>query len=156
MANDNKLALNLIGILMVFLLCWLAVYFVMQPDWLPSTGGQDQAKFFGEFQHYAFTVIGVAFGCTLLWFALGEWAIPPWAPSRTWYLTWFALLLVVLVTGCVMAAKGPKVEALDPVNYTIAAYYLAFGVLPFWIATACFSPVSGKFIVWPAKLVRTW
>ena len=156
MANDNKLALNVLGIVMVFALFFLVVVFLMQASWLPATGSLNADEVLSVVKTYCYTMLGTSFGCVFLWFALGEWAIPPWAPSRTWYLTWCTLLLVIVVTGCVMAFKGPRIDPLQPVNSTIAAYYLAFGILPFWIATVCFSPVSGKFIVWPAKLVRTW
>ena len=98
----------------------------------------------------------ISLGCTLLWYALGEWVIRPTAPSGTWYAVWF-LLLAIIVGAAAYITFAEGREAL--VHSDAEAHpWLHFvgGVGYYYVASVLFSPTFAKFRIWPARHVRKW
>jgi hypothetical protein len=101
-----------------------------------------------KYGQWALVMIGVSLLCTLVWYALGEWGIKPFAPRSTWMAAWFLLLATTLVTAAV-------VTFLDKDNPVPWLNFLG-GFGAYYFASVLFSPAGAKYLIWPAKLIRTW
>ena len=155
----NKQLLNLIGILALAAVYALAIYFLIPDDVLGYTGKlnvHDQAAYIQSFRDYMSVVAGVAVLCSLTWFVLGGWGIKPWAPARTWYLSWFSLLLLILLTATVLCFVRLDGAAPGPVSPQVASFYFLGGVAYFYLASVFFSPTHAMYLIWPSRLIRRW
>jgi hypothetical protein len=150
---SRKSAINIVGIAFLYIL-FAAVVYVLPVSALGATGDQDQATFLAIFRHNALDVIGISFTCMAVWFALGEWFIPAWSPPGRWHLAWAILFVIVLGASIAVCFHGPRGGSSDPVNYSVATYYVLGGAFSFYLASVLFSPSNAQYTIWPAKNIR--
>jgi hypothetical protein len=89
---------------------------------------------------------------TLFWYLLGEWVIRPNASGTAWYGTWFALLALILGCACYVAYMELSET---PADWNPWLHFLG-GAGAYYFSTVLFSPLFGKYHIWPARLVRKW
>lgn len=93
-----------------------------------------------------------SFALTLLWYVLGEWVIRPHAVNLTWYSTWFGLLALVFCSACLVSLMeaGDSSQKLTP----YPMLHFVGGIGAYYLSSVLFSPLFGKYKIWPAGLVR--
>jgi hypothetical protein len=132
---QNRLLIDFAGILLIYGVYAAVTYWIFGSDVL--TIGQ-----------YALVMLGASLFCMLAWYAIGEWGIKPYAPVGVWLGTWFFLLVVVLITAAALTI-------VDAANAEPALYF-GGGLGAFYLASVLFSPAGAKYLIWPAKSIRTW
>ena len=85
---------------------------------------------------------------------LGEWGprAQTWSSGK-WTALWLFFLAVVLVVGFVATFEGP--QATDNA-FVLPLFYFGGGIIFYWFATMCFSPVGIKNTAPGARWVRRW
>jgi hypothetical protein len=133
---QNRILIDLLGTFLVYGIYAVAIYLIFREDLL--TSGQ-----------FALTMLGISLLCFLAWYAIGEWGIKPYAPVGTWLGVWACLLLVVVASAIAITFYFDAVNA-EP------GLHFGGGIGAFYLTSVLFSPAGGKFLIWPAKSIRTW
>ncbi len=155
----NRPVIDLFAIFVLYVIYWALIYVAYEynlPDAMgvtpvSNTTGQ---QFRDDFNYWAQIVMGISFFAVLAWYVLGEWG--PRAhrtSSGTWMLIWFCLMALVLVAAFAAVWMGPKASEN---GYALALFFFGGGIIFYWIATMCFSPIGIKTLVPGARLVRRW
>ncbi|MGO4881284.1 MAG: hypothetical protein ACLP59_10720 [Bryobacteraceae bacterium] len=110
--------------------------------------------FAGDFSYWSFIVAGFSVLAVLAWYVLGEWGprAQSWSSGK-WMALWLFFLAVVLVVGFVATFEGP--QATDNA-FVLPLFYFGGGIIFYWFATMCFSPVGIKTAPPGARWVRRW
>jgi hypothetical protein len=151
----NRSTIDLFCIIGLGAVFWAMIYLATTYDLLETWVTPENGKTFGqEFSDWAMIVMGISFLAVLVWYVLGEWG--PRAhtmSSGAWMALWVCLLALVLAAAFAAILLGPQATEN---SYVLALFFIGGGVLFYWIATVCFSPVGVKTIPPLATLVRRW
>jgi hypothetical protein len=118
--------------------------------------GQDRLFIGDIIDYFPWIVLGVSLLASLAWYVTGEWGIRPHASVGVWYTVWFVLLALVVVTAAVVAIYEPTYFQKDSDIDTYWWLHLAGGIGFYYLSSVLFSPSSAKYLIWPAKYIRTW
>ena len=145
----NRVLTDILAILVLYGVYAAIIYLVSTQSTILGISPQRfrMVEFILHFKNDSWIVMAVSLMCMLAWYVLGEWGIKPYAPSGTWLLVWFFLLVVIL--GAAIA-----VAFMDPLNSTVTTYYFIGGVFFFYLGSVFFSPLNAKYVVWPARHLR--
>jgi hypothetical protein len=153
-------AVDLLAIVALYLIYWGGIILADMNNLPDMLGAIPVSTVTGpiyrdHINYWADIVLGVSGFMMIAWYVLGEWG--PRAhrtPSWTWALIWFVLLALVLgASTAATLTMGPETsEGMG----ALAALFFCGGIITFWLASVCFSPIGIKYIVFPAKWVRFW
>ena len=156
----NKDSLIDLGVIVViyaiyWILIWLAVEYDL-PGGLGIAGTAEYAdgdKFRAAFNLWAQVVMGVSGLLALAWYAVGEWGLRGHTTTpQTWLLIWFLMQVVVIVVSFLAFFLGPQASE----NALILdLFYVGSGTLFLYIASVFRSPTATKYLLWPARHVRS-
>ena len=110
-----------------------------------------------NFQTWAFVCAGVSGAVSLLWYILAQWyfKINKWEDTDNkrwvWVLFWFLCLVLPIIF--IIARVG--VEEVKSGSIWVYAFFVANGLLPYYLITLFFSPAAFKYIPWKAKKFRS-
>lgn len=93
-------------------------------------------------------------GATMFWYLLGTFVIRPNSPPMTWHWVWLALILVVFV--CASVATYMELTSSATTSAFYPELHFGGGLGVFYLSSVLFSPLLGKYVIWPARLVRKW
>jgi len=159
----NRIPIDFLLILIMYLICAGLIYGAVAGDWLGQLGVQTgldpetqkpmTAERFGElYEFWGGVIAGVSLLCAFVWYVLGEWG--PRAnklSSMAWLFIWLALLVVAIAMGVLAVFIGP---AATDNSWILIFSYLLWGAGFFYVATLLFSPVNTKYVVPGSSSVR--
>ena len=155
----NRPVIDLLSIFALYVIYWTLIYLATEynlPDALGVTPVSNVTgqQFRDDFNYWSQIIMGVSLFAVLAWYVLGEWG--PRAQrtsSGTWLLIWFCLLAFVLAASFAAVWMGPQASEN---GYALALYFFAGGIIFYWLATMCFSPIGIKTVAPGARIVRRW
>ena len=155
----NRFAVDLLLIFAVYAIYWSLIYMATEynlPDAIGVTpvSGTTGEQFRADFNYWAQIIMGVSLFAVLAWYVLGEWGLRAHSTSSgTWTLIWLCLLAMVLIAAFAAVWMGPQASEN---GYALDLFYFGGGVIFFWLATMCFSPLGIKYVVVGSRIIRRW
>lgn len=159
---NNQVVRDFVLILLVYAICGGLVYAAVVGNWptelgvQPGKGDTDKLltadEFKDGFQTWAGIVAGISLLCMIVWYVLGEWGPRANKVSAAgWLITWFLLLLVVVLAVLGAFFMGPKASEHGEI---LVAFYFFTGVFFYFWASVLFSPTSTKYAVPGSRMLR--
>lgn len=135
---------DIVGILLVYILYAMVIVLIYDPE-----------SFLGDdWPIWPVFMWCCSLAATLLWYLIGELVIRPSASPAVWLGVWFLLLAVVVLC----AGTASYFEWVEQTDASIFCPELHFsgGIGAYYLSGVLFSPLLGKYMIWPAQYVRKW
>jgi hypothetical protein len=155
----SRAPIDILLILLLYVACAGLIYGMVESTWWDDpflVQVKNKGLFHNDLWPWLAAIGGLSLLCTLIWYVLGEWGP---AANRlsggSWIAIWFALLLVLIITGTIPAFWGPADDVIEDGNgWVLVICYMFFGAGFYYLATVLFSPINTKYIVPPSRLIR--